>query len=287
MVKRTSPEPDSDGFDHDFTSSVTGKNVHSVIAAKSLTGAYQNVQSDYSGNLNTAIQTDAWSNLAIAEVYNTYGDRVIVKPKTLFNWGSNSDLDAAVEETVWNVGGLETYATSDTINTVVSTATGDTQVVKIEGHTLSDNALTFVVQSATLEGQTPVTLSTPLARVSRIYNSGTTNLTGAVTVYESSVSSSSSGVVTPSSGIHITIASGTQTSEKAATSLSQYDYGFITSLTGGLGVKTSANLQFKLQIRTLPGVFRTFYAWGNSGGTTTIPLYPYLVIPKNSDVRIF
>jgi len=251
----------------------------SVIVAKDILGNYTNVRSDYNGNLKTAQQTDTFSEVALAFIYDTYGDRCIIKPKTLFKFGKNPDLDATVKETIWGTGGDEVYCTDNLINRIVSTSALDTYAVKIEGHTVTGTGVnaqyTFVVQEITLNGTTPVALTTPLARISLTYNNSDSLLVGTVTVFESVATT-----------VHMTIIAGEQNGEKCSTTFSNSDYGIITQLTGGNSSKTSALLEFELEIRNPGKIFRRMYRWGVATGSVSINLNPYIVIPKNSDVRI-
>lgn len=234
-------------------------------------------------------KVDPWSELALASIYNETTDVCIIKPKTLFSIGRNGDLDTGAFETIWGVGGNETYLTTNTIDRIVSTSLLDVYVIKVEGHTVTGigvNAqFTFVVQEVTLNGQTDVSLTTPLARVSRIYNNNGTNLVGAISVFDTT-GSSVAGVVSPTSAIHITIVAGEQESEKGATTFSNSDYGIITSISGGNSSRSTALLDFALEVREVGKVFRSIYHWGVSTGSVTINLNPYIVIRKNSDIRI-
>ena len=257
----------------------------SVIVAKDISDNYTNVRSDFNGNLRVAQKTNEWVELAIDEILDTYGDTVILKPKTLFKYGKNIDLDASVPETIWTVGGDETLLTGNTIDTIVSTDAADVYEVLIEGHTLAAGVFTFVVQSVTLTGQTDVALTTPLARCSRISNNNGTDLVGTVTVFDTT-GTSSSGVVTPATAIHNEIEIGHQQSQKCQTTFSNTDYGIITAVNGGASAKLTALVEFDLQIKEVNKVWKTKYQWGTSGGSVNTPFSPYLIVPKNSDIRI-
>lgn len=274
------------GIENGLTGSDTGLVTRTVLVAKDLSGTYQNIRSDYNGDLNIAVHSDAFLNLSIEEIFAAYGDRVILKPKTLFKFGENQDIDVGTIETIWARGGDETYVSDNLINRIVSTDTNDTTTVKIEGHTLSGSDFTFVVQEVTLTGQTPVALPTPIARCSRIYNNSGTELVGSLTVYESVGATVTLGVVTPASLVHCTTILGDQISSKCATTFSSVDYAMITQLTGGPSAKTNAIVQFTLEIREFGGVFRQKYKWSASGSSVVINLQPYILVPKNADVRI-
>lgn len=225
---------------------------------------------------------------AIDVVYSTYGDIVSVeqKKKTLYKFGRNADVSTDFE-TVWRTGGDETYVSTNAIDTISSSNTGDTQEVVIEGHTISAGILTFVSQTKTLNGQNKVVIDTPLARMTRLYNNGTTNFAGTIYGYEDDTVSS--GVPQTASKIHITVNNGNQ-SEKASTSISNTDYWFITEFRGYCFDKTAAVVEFEIQTRQVastPKVWRTlFETSGTNGQPTDIKFDPVFIVPKNHDVRI-
>lgn len=210
-------------------------------------------------------------------IKNTYGDTVSVvdKTKTLLKFGENNDL-GTTEETVWLAGGIEPYATGNDINTLVSDNAADNQSVIIEGHTVSGGNLTFVVQTAILNGTTPVTLSTPLFRASRIINDSNTNFVGVITVR--------AGV---GGTIHLQTGVDNQ-SLKCATSLSSQDYWIITEITVGVNRTQTRSVEFKLQVREYGKVFRTIFpaASSSDGATVPIPVNPPIIVKKNSDIRM-
>ena len=222
-----------------------------------------------------------WVGYAESQVLGDYGDVVSVaqKRKSLTKFGSNSAVGTSLV-TVWDTGGNETYCTDNLIDRVVSSSGSDTVQVTIEGHTISGGVFTFVVQTATLNGTTPVTLATPLARASRAYNIGATDLVGDITVYESIATT-----------VHLTLkgSAGFNQSNKAATTLSNTDYMFITSFTGEIRDKTAGTAELALEIREAGSVFRrkSDITVSSNGSTTfTQEFRPYLIVKKNSDIRI-
>ena len=222
------------------------------------------------------------------EIQQTYGDKVSVdrKAKSLIKFGRSAELGTGSLETVWTVGGNETYLSTNSISHVSSSSASDTQEVTIEGHTLSNNEFTFVTQTATLNGQNTVALNTDLARVSRIYNSDSTELVGRVVVYENTTLSG--GVPTDATKIHIDIPAGFQQSFKAATTFSKNDYFIMTSFYGSVSARQSGSVDFYPEIRQVGEVFRQAGCFTSStnGGSTEIPLDPPLIVPKNADIRI-
>jgi hypothetical protein len=225
------------------------------------------------------------------EIEATFGDRVSVdrKAKSLIKFGKSADLVADRLETVWTVGGNETYVTDNTIEYISSSSAADTQTIKIECHTVSgtgaDTKFTFLVQEVTLDGQNPVALDTPVARVSHAYNTSGTELVGRVTVYENTTVVG--GVPSDETKIHIDIPQGLQGSLKGATTFSDSDYYILTGGFGSVSKKQTAAVDFYLEVRTAGGVFIQQAAISaTTGGPWDIDLDPAVIIPKNADVRI-
>jgi len=227
---------------------------------------------------------------ALERISADYGVTASVakKAKTLLKFGRNPDLGKTIE-TVWSVGGDETYAAGNTIDEILSTDAEDEQVVVVEGHVLDADGenLTFVTQEVTLGseppeegpegGKDPVKLGTPLFRATRLYNNDSTDFKGTVTVRESE------GEVP-----HIAADGTTNQSLKCATSLSQTDFWIISSLEVGVLTKKEAAVEFNLEVRGFGKVFRTVLqsAASSADGTSQLTLDPPLIVPPNSDVRV-
>lgn len=210
------------------------------------------------------------------------------KAKSLLKFGRNSALNNTTFETIWEQGGHETYVSTNAIDRVSSSNAGNTQSVVIEGHTISGSDLTFVVQTATLNGQNKVTLTTPLARATRMYNNGSTDFAGTVYVFEDDTVTG--GVPNTASKIHL-VGSGAprNQTEKAATAFSSTDYMLVTHLYGSVSTKTAATVEFVFQIRESGKVFRNRapgFSAARDSGASVIPLRPYLIVPPNADCRL-
>ena len=226
------------------------------------------------------------------EIQSTFGDVVSIdkKAKSLIKFGRTSPLSTNSFETIWTVGGNEVYVSGNTITHVSSSSALDTQEVTIEGHTVSgtgfDQEFTFVVQNIVTNGQTPVALTTPLARTSRMYNNNGQELVGRVVVYEDT--SVVGGIPSDQTKIHIDIPAGFQSSFKAATTFSNEDYYVLTGAYGAVSLKQTAAVDFYLEVR-LPGkTFRqvALFTASSSGGAFNLEFDPSIIIPKNSDVRL-
>lgn len=238
---------------------------------------YETVEAGTSGNPFQSVIPDFKLAHAIKSINADFGDDVSIweKAETLVKFGKNPDLDSGVSETIWNTGGDETLKTANDIDIVVSTNVGDTQDVVIEGHTISGSDLTFVTQTATLNGTTNVSLTTPLARVTRLYNNSSTDFAGDITVEDNGTS------------VHLTVfgTNGENESNKCQTAISSTDYWIITKIAGGVIGSVSATVEFELQIKLSGKVWRTVYRF-NTDGYIEAGGEPYLIVPPNSDVRI-
>jgi hypothetical protein len=244
---------------------------------------------------------------AIREIESGYGDIVSVvrKEKSLLKFGRTSNADVGVKTTVATFQDAvvnETFATTNSIDKVVSSSGSDTGVVTVEGHTLNteNGHLTFAVQNVILTGQTAATLATPLARCTRIYRtrgtfaSPSTDLVGNVVVYDSTLSGGglSSGKPDVDESVKCIIPAGKNQSEKCATSISSTDYWILTSFYTSCtrNAPQNARVDIDIEWRELGGVWRPL------GLEITIdqavePSFGEVfkvcpLVPKNSDVRM-
>lgn len=232
---------------------------------------------------------------AVNTIYRTYGDKVSLndKGKSLLKFGRNPSV-GTTRCTIWYTGQdelNETYVADNvnSIDTISSSSASDTEIVKVEGHTMSGNNLTFVVQTATLNGQNKVTLSTPLNRITRIAHNddSATNLVGEIYGYEDTAISG--GKPTDTSKIHITVPAGHNQSQKASTSISSTDYWIVSEVTAGYIQKSGSNIaELQVEVRSVGGVFKPATAPISikTGDSKEIIFEPYIIIPKNSDVRL-
>lgn len=240
-----------------------------------------------------------WVQQAINVVESTYGDVVSVtqKKKDLLKFGRSLNIDNGIEGTVMTLPGTqrhETYVSTNIIDAVSSDNAADAGItLTFEGHTVSDGNFTFVVQSKTLngaDGRTPVTLDTPLARVTRIYNNTATPLQGTIYVYEDETDHTN-GVPGTNSEVHAMVRAGKQQTEKCATTISSADYWFISDILSSVsrGSASNAIVDFEVQWRQGANVFRPSAEWTMdqaSLSAISIMFRPFLIIPKNADVRL-
>jgi hypothetical protein len=222
--------------------------------------------------------TDYHLDRAIAQIYADYGDVVSIvdKNKTLTKYGRNDNL-GTTEETIWINGGNENYPTGNDIDTITTTlGGGNNQELVIEGHTKSGSDLTFVSQTATLNGNTNVVLTTPLYRANRMFNNGATDLAGTVLVVDLGTST------------HLSVTGDVNQSLKCATSTSSEDYWIITGWSFGVNRQQTRSVDFKLKIREFGKTFRA-RALGSSNsavGSNYIPFVEPLIMIPNSDMKV-
>lgn len=214
------------------------------------------------------------------------------KGKSLLKFGRNPLVGTTKASIAIEPSGAlhETYVFANSIVTISSSA-GDTGLARVEGHTIdAAGNLTFVVQFVTLAGNTEVTLTTALARVTRVVNQTVTAWAGAIYVYESDTVTA--GVPQTATKIHLTVPAGSQQSLKASTAISSADYYIITQLQADVFEKSSAFAEIILETRGINvstgNVFtpRTTLGASSTGGAITVALDPCIVIPPNSDVRL-
>ena len=226
------------------------------------------------------------------EIYKTYGDVVSVdkKSKSLIKFGKSANLTTGEFATVWTRGGNETYLTDNLIDRVASGSVLDVYQVTFEGHTVSgtghNQKFTFVSQTITLTGQTPVVIPIPMARVSRAYNANGVDLVGTVRFYENSAVTN--GVPDDIDKVHLDIPAPLQQSFKAATTFSDNEYFILTGGFGSVSLKQVAVVDFYIEVKSPGGVFRqqSAVSASSSSGPWQIDLDPAIIIPRNCDVRV-
>ena len=227
---------------------------------------------------------------AVQRIEADYGEVVSVrnKRKTLLKFGDNENVGTARTTVMTLPIGItnETYISTNEIDTISSADAGDDQLVIVEGHTLSNGEFTFKIQNAILNGQNKVTLDTPLARCTRVYNADSTDLTGPVYVYQDTAITS--GVPNDGTKVHLIVPSGDNQSKKASTTISKNDYWIITNIYASVLEKSSAFADVQLEFRQNGFVFRPFFdiSISSNSGTIQLDLDPCIIVPSNSDVRM-
>ena len=251
---------------------------------------YEAPDGSYEEAMLEAVRGDYWINHALEVISNTYGDTASVyeKKKDLLKFGESSQ----VQTTKTTLMGLptgtynETYVSDNLITHFASSSGSDTQSIVVEGHTISGGVFTFVTQTVTLAGQTKTALTTPLARCTRIYNNGSTELVG--TVYVAQDVTFTAGVPQTASAVHCIIEAGKQQSNKASTTISDQDYWIVTNFQSHWLEKGAGYAEVHLEIRLNGKVFREYahMSVGDGAPVANNEFSPYLIVPANADVRL-
>ena len=243
--------------------------------------------------------------LAEREIFKTYGDKVSVteKDKSLFKFG-RSDSASSTITTIMQLAGSEvheTYATGNSIDSVVCTDNSFTGDVSVEGHTISGSNFIFQPPATasndaiTCSGNTPVSLGTSLARATRIRIVDNTSLAAGeyIYVYDSTVATTApSGVPSDDTAVKLICEGGIfRQSQKASTTLSSTDYWLVSEWEATIGANKTATAEVYLQIcNPFVDQFRTIGQMFLSNTQPKPDAQKYdkalLIIPKNHDIRV-
>ena len=233
-----------------------------------------------------------WVALAEQEARLTNLTSVTVrgKGKSVLKFGKNDDLGTS-KQTVWNRGGDEVFATTNAIDKFSSSSASDTGTLTIEGHTVSgtgtDAKFTLVTQVVTLAGQAETSLTTPLARVQRAFNSNGTAYVGDIYIYEDDTVTG--GVPQTTDNIHMLIMAGENQSYKACMTTADNEFAFITGLSAAVDKKQSAVVDFELEVLKPGGLFLPkLRVSASTTGTNTFfqPIRPFLIVENNCEIRV-
>lgn len=245
-----------------------------------------------------------WGRYAAEQIYDTYGHVVKPKYKPLNKFGRAEMSSANVDYSLITLGSTlannEVLTTSNSIDSIVSASTADTQTINIEGHRFDgSNNLEFVTTTATLSGTTPTTFA-GMGRVTRMFiadgtfeTPSVTN-TGHIRCYDSAATTAvTAGVPQTPAALHASIRPGKNQTQKGQTAISYKDYYVITGINAaisrgsGSGVETA---EVELQRKSLGGVWRpygveiTLVSSGNQG--VAYQPEPYFICPPNHDLRL-
>ena len=201
VLKKQSVKWSSHNIDMPITDQDDAEVVKSVLTGKTPSGIYTNVKVSADGDLTIS---DNSNGLSIAEG-NVTGKTFVHKfgqaPDFDYGDGVVSVWDGADDGNINQM--VYQYSTTNAIDTISSASAADTQDIKIQG---LDADYNLVTQTATLNGQNKVTLTTPLIRVFRLKNDDATDLAGYVYVYEDTAISG--GVPTDSTKVRAIIQNG-------------------------------------------------------------------------------
>lgn len=146
-------------------------------------GSEVEAQGTASGNFKTSIEEfdESFNSnpLPVVDFALKIAQGVATGVSNVNKFGQNDSIGTGDYEDIWDGGGTYIYPADNTapITNLVSDNSSDTEPIEVQGLDI-DGVL--VVQTKTLTGTTAVTLDTPLWRVFRLKNVGTTDLIGDV-----------------------------------------------------------------------------------------------------------
>lgn len=169
---------------------------------------------------------------------------------SLDKFGYNPLVTTATDpEDIWEYGGIYTFSTTADIVSISSSNAGDTQDIIILGQTADG---VEVEQTATLNGQTTVSLTTPLWRVYRMENNASTGGDIAGTVYCYVGTSQTAGVPNNATDVRAIIDNGNNQTQMAIYTIPTGKVGFLCrgevgmQFTGSVGAGNQfARIQYK------------------------------------------
>ena len=225
---------------------------------------------------------------AASEILQSYGQQTRIRRKSLHKFGANLSVGTTSEDINWD--GIEPFhSTTNSITTVSSSSAADTtQTVRVEGLYLDGNDdFIFSAQNVALNGQNQVTLSQPLARVTRIANVASTTAT-AGDVYVYATGTATGGVPDNLNTVGNIMPFEHQSTMFAGTSIASTNYFILTSMQAGgaLSGTKDTYVDIALEVRDKDSVYRTvnIFTINTSQGATQINFATPLIIPPNSDI---
>ena len=276
------------GSTHRVADNISGQDdaelMKSVISGADPNGTFRNVQTTVDGTL---LISDNSSGLAIAR-----GD--VTGFLFVHKFGAAPDFDQADGEiTVWDgASDAETwqnmvydYSVSNDIDSLSSSDDTDTQNIEVQG---LDTNYDLVTQTITLTGQTRKALDTPLIRVFRLKNVGSTDIAGHVFCYPNTAITL--GVPDDSSKIRALVHNGNNQTEMAVYTIPDGYTGYLRSFFASTaGAKKDSNYIIKLYVRPFGQVFQLKHRSAVADSGTSHFSHNYMepeVIPGKADVMM-
>lgn len=208
---------------------------------------------------------------------------------SVYKFGDNPDIDtASTPEDVWNFGGAYTYSTTADIDTLSSSSAADTgQTIVVIGQTAD---YTEVTQAIVTNGQSKVTLTTPLWRVYRLFNVSGAALAGTLYCYVDGATTG--GVPNVASTVRAIIDDGDNQTMMALYTVPRYYTGWLVqaALSFSREAISTVSLVYSFAIRNPGGVFRVQNRGELSNGGTSArdfrPATPLGPLPSGTDIRL-
>jgi hypothetical protein len=284
VLKKNMTKPSSHRIQDAIIDDDDAELAKAVLTGKDPASVYRNVNVTEDGYLAISDNSDG---LSIAEG-NVTGKTFLHKfgnaPDFDTGDGFVTVWDGAEDATNWEQMVYQYSSTAD-IDSISSSETADSQEVVIEG---LDANWEEVSQTATLNGQNRVALSTPMRRCFRAYNDNSTNLAGHVIV---SVNGTlSGGVPTNSAKIRAIIDPNNQQTEMAVYTIPAGKTGYLRDWYASTsGASRNSNYVIKLFSRLLGKIFRLKHTSAIADTGTSAYRHQYVepeVFPEKTDIEI-
>jgi len=256
----------------------------SQIQATNPDGILINIGATDSGNLKT---TNAENGLSIAKG-NVAGSTFIHK------FGAAPDFDTADGYVnIWDgandaiINAMQyVYSTTADITSLSSSNNGDTQDIEVQG---LDVNYDLVVQTKTLTGQTEALLDTPLIRVFRMKNVGSTDVAGILYCY-TSAATVAVGVPSPSSTIRAAVNNGNNQTLMAIYTIPAGKTGYMRDwYASTAGAKRASSHIIKVEARPFGQVFQLKHVASINDVATSYIQHTYVepeVFAEKTDIQI-
>jgi len=233
----------------------------------------------YPGNFNSPhknFELDVirgnWAGYEVVHKFGTTGN-VLATPVTVWE---GADLGATTA--------LYTYSTSAAIDTLSSDNAADTGIdIQVDG---LDANWAPVTQTVTLNGQTQVTLQTPLIRVYRLKNISATELTGIVYCYENVTATG--GVPDDQTKIRAGITPGNNQSLMAVYTVPAGYTAYLYNMNFWPAKRLAAIIEFEVYRREFGGVFQKKHvaSLNTQGGTMSLRYIFPEIFPEKTDIEV-
>jgi hypothetical protein len=250
LCKKSYTKPSSHRIQDPIIDEDDAELVKSVLTAKANGGGFTNVTATASNNLRV---TDAENGLAIAK-----GD--VTETTFIHKFGNAPDFDATDGTvTIWdgaNDGDIDqmryVYSSSADIDTISSSSESDTFDLEIQG---LDGSYDLVTQTKALNGQTKVTLDTPLQRVFRMKNDNSSDNVGYIYCYVDGTVSS--GVPDDSTSVRAIIGPGNNQTLMAVYTVPDGKTGYMRDWYASVaGASKDSNYLIEVRARPFGKVFQ-------------------------------
>jgi hypothetical protein len=284
-LKKTYVKPSSHRIQDSIIDDDDAELTKSVLTGKTPSDIYKNVNVTEDGDLSISNNS---SGLSIAEG-NVTGKSFVHKfgnaPDFDQGDGEVTVWDGAEEGTAWEQMVYQYSSTAD-IDSISSSSGSDTQDIIVEG---LDTNWAFVSQTATLNGQNRVALTTSLIRCFRAYNDNSTILAGHVFVYVNTTLGS--GIPVDTTKIRAIIDPLNQQTEMAVYTVPAGKTGYIRDwYASTAGANRSSNYPIKLKTRLFGKIFRLKHVSALSDNGTSAYQHQYKEpegpLPEKTDIEM-